>query len=383
LGSATLELDQAGNVISYEEYHPYGSTAFSATSASSEVSAKRYRYTGKERDEETGLYYHGARYYAPWLGRWTAIDPKGIATPGTPDLNLFAYVRCRPISAIDPDGTDDASPPLTKQKRPNAEPKPPAAKEENEPSKSNKKGSSAKEHSYYHNYPNLGILGFDPHEFQAKYGALFTAYLAKRLGVNEAEIDPRVVELVLAQSALETTYGKDLFNWNLGNVRAGKNEDHVYVEHAYEDYATKPAAEAVNRENGGRGSIAPHGSGFRITYPREEIPGARFASYASKEEGVKGFFEKPVVKSFAKKNQPEVRTSVGEAAVATQKFLAARDAAGKPATLDEAARFYHKELGLYATGSDYVFALKLRVVQMNADRDPAFYRSMKKQHLAL
>jgi RHS repeat-associated protein len=106
LGSATLELDQAGNVIGYEEYHPYGSTAFSATSASSEVSAKRYRYTGKERDEETGLYYHGARYYAAWLGRWTAADPLGLASPGKADLNLYAYVDCNPINALDPTGND-------------------------------------------------------------------------------------------------------------------------------------------------------------------------------------------------------------------------------------------------------------------------------------
>ena len=32
---------------------------------------KRYRYTGREQDAETGLYYVGARYYCPWLARWT------------------------------------------------------------------------------------------------------------------------------------------------------------------------------------------------------------------------------------------------------------------------------------------------------------------------
>ena len=73
-----MELDAQGRVISYEEYHPYGSTAFRSSDASSEVSPKRYRFTGKEKDEETGLYYHGARYYAPWLGRWTAADPAGL-----------------------------------------------------------------------------------------------------------------------------------------------------------------------------------------------------------------------------------------------------------------------------------------------------------------
>ena len=55
-----------GGVITYEEYHPYGTTAWWAEKSGIQVSRKRYRYTGKEKDEETGLYYHGARYYAAW-----------------------------------------------------------------------------------------------------------------------------------------------------------------------------------------------------------------------------------------------------------------------------------------------------------------------------
>jgi uncharacterized protein RhaS with RHS repeats len=68
LGSASLELDDQAQIISYEEYTPYGSTSYQAVRSQTET-PKRYRYTGKERDEESGLYYHGARYYAPWLGR--------------------------------------------------------------------------------------------------------------------------------------------------------------------------------------------------------------------------------------------------------------------------------------------------------------------------
>lgn len=75
LQSASLELDEDGEIISYEEYHPYGTTSYQTMNASINAVAKRYRYTGKERDEESGLYYHGARYYAPWLCRWTAVDP--------------------------------------------------------------------------------------------------------------------------------------------------------------------------------------------------------------------------------------------------------------------------------------------------------------------
>jgi RHS repeat-associated protein len=66
-----------------------------------EVSLKRYRFTGKERDDETGLNYHGARYYAPWLGRWTAPDPIGIAD----GVNIFGYVHGNPLTYLDPTGS--------------------------------------------------------------------------------------------------------------------------------------------------------------------------------------------------------------------------------------------------------------------------------------
>jgi RHS repeat-associated protein len=100
LGSASLELDENAEIISYEEYHPYGTTAFQAGRSTAEVSLKRYRYTGKERDEESGLYYHGARYYAPWLGRWCSCDP----IPSKPPLSMYAFVKDCPILYIDPDG---------------------------------------------------------------------------------------------------------------------------------------------------------------------------------------------------------------------------------------------------------------------------------------
>lgn len=100
LGSASLEVDEQGQVISYEEYTPYGSTSYQAGPNAAEVSLKRYRYTGKEKDDETGLYYHGARYYAPWLGRWTAADPAGLAD----GPNLYLYVRDNPAVLVDPNG---------------------------------------------------------------------------------------------------------------------------------------------------------------------------------------------------------------------------------------------------------------------------------------
>ncbi|MCW5203865.1 peptidoglycan DD-metalloendopeptidase family protein [Desulfobulbus sp. US4] len=104
LGSASLELDGKGALISYEEYHPYGTTAFQLHS--SEVSRKRYRYTGMERDEETGLNYHGARYYALWLGRWCSCDPIGIGD----GVNVYGYVSGNPVRLNDPEGMSEDEP---------------------------------------------------------------------------------------------------------------------------------------------------------------------------------------------------------------------------------------------------------------------------------
>jgi len=99
LGSASIELDSGTNIISYEEYAPYGSSTYQAVRSQTET-AKRYRYTGKERDEECGLYYHGARYYAPWLGRWTACDPAREEE----GPNLYQYCYSNPLGFVDPDG---------------------------------------------------------------------------------------------------------------------------------------------------------------------------------------------------------------------------------------------------------------------------------------
>lgn len=100
LGSASLELDHAAQLISYEEYYPYGNSSYQAVDSTREVPVKRYRYTGMERDEESGLNYHTARYYAPWLGRWLCPDPAGTVD----GLNVYRYCRGNPINLNDKSG---------------------------------------------------------------------------------------------------------------------------------------------------------------------------------------------------------------------------------------------------------------------------------------
>ena len=103
LGSAVLETDEDGDPISYEEYHPYGTTAYRSAKPGFDLSLKRYRFSGKERDDETGLYYFGARYYAPWLGRWTSCDPAGFVS----GPNLFRYCANTPVVLSDPTGMQE------------------------------------------------------------------------------------------------------------------------------------------------------------------------------------------------------------------------------------------------------------------------------------
>jgi RHS repeat-associated protein len=100
LGSSRLETDETGRVISYEEFHPFGTTSYQAMDAAIAAAGKRYRFTGAERDEESGLAHHGARYYAPWLGRWTAADRHPEKLTG----NRYAYAADNPVIQTDLNG---------------------------------------------------------------------------------------------------------------------------------------------------------------------------------------------------------------------------------------------------------------------------------------
>ncbi len=94
VGSIQCVVDDTGAWVQREEHTPFGESSFGG------YARKRYRFTGKRRDSESGLCYHGARYYAPWLARWSSADPAGLVD----GPNLYAYVRANPLRLTDPSG---------------------------------------------------------------------------------------------------------------------------------------------------------------------------------------------------------------------------------------------------------------------------------------
>ncbi|MFG3602504.1 SpvB/TcaC N-terminal domain-containing protein [Micromonospora chersina] len=100
LGNRTVTLSANAGVLSREEFTPYGETSFGS------YAGKRLRFTGQERDEESSLTFHGARYYAPWLARWTSCDPAGHLDAAS----LYTYVRANPMDLTDPTGRSSYDP---------------------------------------------------------------------------------------------------------------------------------------------------------------------------------------------------------------------------------------------------------------------------------
>ena len=95
----SIETDDKGQLVSYEEYSPFGMSTY--TACRSDIAAPRaYRFAAYERDKETGLFYCGLRYYAPWLGKWLSADPGGSVD----GLNLFRYCRNDPVNLEDSGG---------------------------------------------------------------------------------------------------------------------------------------------------------------------------------------------------------------------------------------------------------------------------------------
>ena len=101
LGSSSWITDQYGYPIQYLHYLPFGETWVDQRASSWN---SRYTFSGKEKDEETGYSYFGARYYSPDLSIWLSVDPLAHVSP---HQSPYVYCSNNPITRIDPDGRFD------------------------------------------------------------------------------------------------------------------------------------------------------------------------------------------------------------------------------------------------------------------------------------
>ncbi|EMB37888.1 RHS repeat-associated core domain-containing protein [Treponema denticola ATCC 33521] len=132
LGSAQFVTDWKGRQYEHIEYTPYGELWIEEVAAG--LDKLPFRFTGKELDEETGLYYYGARYLDPKYSRWLSGDPAlGEYIPQAPvndeakkhnenlpgiggvfntvNLHVYHYAGNNPVKYVDPTGrtTEDGA----------------------------------------------------------------------------------------------------------------------------------------------------------------------------------------------------------------------------------------------------------------------------------
>jgi RHS repeat-associated protein len=104
LGGTNVLTDNAGTVKELCEYLPFGGFSRHDKYGSAQEVANFY-FTGKEFDEKIGLYYYGARYYNPLIGRFLTPDTIVQSPGGNPQtLNRYTYCNNNPVNLVDPTG---------------------------------------------------------------------------------------------------------------------------------------------------------------------------------------------------------------------------------------------------------------------------------------
>ena len=100
LGSTSYITDDHANITQYDAYLPYGELLVDEHSSSEDLP---YKFNGKQFDEETGLYYYGARYMDPKISMWLGVDP---LMEKYPNVTGYCYTMDNPIKFIDPNGKE-------------------------------------------------------------------------------------------------------------------------------------------------------------------------------------------------------------------------------------------------------------------------------------
>jgi RHS repeat-associated protein len=104
LGTTRVMMTSIGTVCYDADFYPFGGER----APYANTCAQNYKFTGKERDNETGLDYFGARYYGSTMGRWMSPDrpfaDQHVVNPQS--WNMYSYTRNNPLSFIDTDGQE-------------------------------------------------------------------------------------------------------------------------------------------------------------------------------------------------------------------------------------------------------------------------------------
>ena len=100
LGSTSYITDDKANITQYDAYLPYGELLVDEHSSSEDLP---YKFNGKQFDDETGLYYYGARYMDPKISMWLGVDP---LMEKYPNVTGYCYTMDNPIKFIDPNGKE-------------------------------------------------------------------------------------------------------------------------------------------------------------------------------------------------------------------------------------------------------------------------------------
>jgi RHS repeat-associated protein len=104
LGSIRSVINESGTVVESNDYYPFGLKMPGRSYVSGTPS--RNLFTGKERDDETGWDYFGARYYDPAIGRFLSVDPMASKAP---DITPYHYTHNNPVNRFDPTGMQDGN----------------------------------------------------------------------------------------------------------------------------------------------------------------------------------------------------------------------------------------------------------------------------------
>jgi RHS repeat-associated protein len=105
LGTSRVVTDGSGNLLDDSDFYPFGGERQVIS-----TSGNKYKFTGKERDSESGLDNFGARYYASTMGRFSSTDQKGLGLRhllNPQKLNKYSYVLNNPLSLFDPNGMEE------------------------------------------------------------------------------------------------------------------------------------------------------------------------------------------------------------------------------------------------------------------------------------